>query len=146
MQIRTMTMEDYESVYQLWRSTPGMGLNTSDDSREGIAQYLSRNPNTCFVAEGAGEIIGTILGGHDGRRGFIYHLATKTNRRGQGIGGQLVDAVMEALKQEGINKVALVVFCDNELGNTFWEKNGFTAREELTYRTKSINELEYIRV
>ena len=73
--VRRMTTEDYEPVYQLWMNTPGMGLNTTDDSRDGIERYLRRNPATCFVAEIDGKIVGVILAGHDGRRGYIYHTA-----------------------------------------------------------------------
>jgi N-acetylglutamate synthase len=144
MTIRQMTMDDYDGVYALWLSTPGMGLNTTDDSPEGIRAYLNRNPSTCFVAEDHGEIIGVILSGHDGRRGFIHHTAVSTKRRKVGIGSALVNHAMDALKQEGIHKVALVVFAKNEIGNGFWEKRGFTSREDLVYRNKNITELTRI--
>ena len=144
MTIRKMTIDDYDSVYQLWLNTPGMGLNTTDDSIEGIAKYLERNPNSCFIAEKDNETIGVIMGGHDGRRGFIHHTAVKVSERGSGVGSKLVDAVMSALKDEGIHKVALVVYGKNEIGNTFWENRGFTTREDLVYRNKNITELEHI--
>lgn len=137
-----MKIEDYEKVYDLWIHTEGMGLNTIDDSREGIAKYLLRNPNTCFVAEENGELVGVIMSGHDGRRGFIYHTTVKAEYRNRGIGKKLVDLVLDALKKEGIHKVALVAFEKNVLGNTFWEKVGFTVREDLVYRNKNIHELE----
>ncbi len=140
--IRIMKIEDYEKVYDLWIHTEGMGLNTTDDSREGIAKYLLRNPNTCFVAEENGELVGVIMSGHDGRRGFIYHTTVKAEYRNRGIGKKLVDLVLDALKKEGIHKVALVAFEKNVLGNTFWEKVGFTVREDLVYRNKNIHELE----
>ena len=136
-----MTIEDYEKVYQLWLSCIGMGLNNLDDSKDGIAIYLDRNPDTCFVAEKSDEIIGVIIAGHDGRRGFIYHTAVNPDYRNQGIATKLVNAAMNALKANGINKVALVVFDRNEVGNAFWEKVGFTAREDLVYRNKAIAEL-----
>ena len=141
MIIRLMTIEDYEKVYQLWLSCEGMGLNNFDDSKDGIAKYLNRNPDTCFVAEKSDEIVGVIIAGHDGRRGFIYHTAVNSDYRNQGIATKLVDVTMDALKANGINKVALVVFDRNEVGNTFWEKVGFTAREDLVYRNKAIAEL-----
>lgn len=144
MIIRQMTIEDYDGVYTLWLNTPGMGLNTTDDSREGIAAYLKRNPTTCFVAEHEGKIVGVILSGHDGRRGFIHHTAVSLNHRQEGIGSALVDHAMHALEQEGIHKVALVVFEKNELGNRFWEKRGFTSRSDLVYRNKNINPLKRI--
>ena len=141
MNIRTMTINDYEQVYSLWVNTPNMGLNNLDDSIDGIAKYLARNPNTCFVAEKNGSIIGVILSGHDGRRGFIYHLAVSQDERRQGIGAALVCEAMSALEREGINKVALVVMTKNENGNTFWEKQFFTTRSDLVYRNKAIVDL-----
>ena len=89
--IRVMTPIDYDAVYQLWRNTPGMGLNSTDDSREGIERYLRRNPTTCFVAEEDGQLVGVIMAGHDGRRGYIYHTAVLQDYRGRGIGRSLVD-------------------------------------------------------
>lgn len=144
MQIRVMTIEDYDAVYDLWIHTPGMGLNTTDDSAEGIAAYLRRNPTTCFVAEENGEILGVILSGHDGRRGYIHHTAVRESAQRQGIGSKLVEAALDALHAEGIRKVALVVFKRNEKGNAFWEKQGFTQREDLVYRNRALAELERI--
>jgi len=144
MIIRKMTIADYDYVYDLWLKTPGMGLNNSDDSRQGIEKYLRRNPETCFVAEKDNMIIGVILCGNDGRRGYIHHTAVSVLERKNGVGTALVNAAVNALKSEGINKVALVVFAKNELGNSFWEKSGFTVREDLIYRNKTINELTRI--
>lgn len=144
MKIRLMTIADYEQVYSLWINTLGMGLNNLDDSKEGIEKYLKRNPNTCFVAEDEGNIIGVILSGHDGRRGFIHHTTVLQSYRNQGIGQKLVDAAIGALDREGINKVALVAFERNELGNTFWEHVGFERRTDLVYRNKNIHELQRI--
>jgi len=141
-----MIIDDYDGIYQLWLNTPGMGLNTLDDSKEGIDKYLKRNPDTSFVAETDGEIIGVIMGGHDGRRGFIYHTAVKVSERCSGIGSKLVDSVMDALEKERIHKVALVVYSKNETGNKFWENRGFTTREDLIYRNKNITELNHIDI
>ncbi len=141
MQIRLMRIEDYEKVYQLWISCRGMGLNNLDDSEEGIRRFLNRNPETCFVAEENDEIIGAILAGHDGRRGYIYHTAVASEYRHRSIGSKLVSQAVNALKACGINKVALVVFSHNTDGNAFWEKNGFTAREDLVYRNRALSEM-----
>ena len=138
MEIRNMNIDDYDSVYALWLSCPGMGLNNLDDSREGIAKYLARNPNTCFVAVEQGNIIGTILTGHDGRRGYISHTAVSPIHQRQGIGKQMVETALNALKAQGINKVSLVVFAYNDKGNTFWEKMGFTQRSDLIYRNRTL--------
>ena len=148
MQFEKMTIDDYEEVILLWKNTPGMGLNNLDDSKEGISLYLKRNPNTCFVAKENKQIIGVILSGHDGRRGFIYHTTVAASQRRKGIGKELVDHALSALREEGINKVALVVFNENELGNQFWDKLGFTEREDLVYRNKviSIEEMKAIKV
>lgn len=134
MEIRNMQLDDYDSVYALWLSCPGMGLNNLDDSREGITKYLARNPDTCFVAVEDGRIIGSFLTGHDGRRGYISHTAVSPSHQRQGIGKQLVEVALDALKQQDINKVNLVVFARNEKGNAFWEKMGFTQRPDLIYR------------
>ena len=144
MIIRTMNIEDYVKVYDLWINTIGMGLNTTDDSREGIAKYLLRNPNTSFVAEDNEKIVGVIMSGHDGRRGYIHHTAVKKEYRKQGLGKKLVDSALTALEAEGIHKVALVAFEKNILGNIFWEKVGFTVRDDLVYRNKNIHELKKI--
>ena len=143
-EFRVVTVADYDEMYDLWLHTPGMGLNTMDDSREGVAKYLKRNPTTCFAAFADGKLIGCILAGHDGRRGYIYHTAVLTEFRKQGIARSLVEHAMSALEQEGIHKVALVAFGRNELGNGFWEKMGFTVRDDLVYRNKSIHELKRI--
>ena len=139
-----MTAGDYERVYTLWLNTSNMGLNNIDDSEEGIAKYLLRNPYTCFVAEKAGVIVGVILCGHDGRRGYIHHTAVAQCEQRNGIGTALLNAAMSALEREGISKAALVVFDKNEKGNFFWEKRGFITRPDLVYRNKAIVELNRI--
>ena len=141
MNIRLMTIEDYDAMYALWLSCKGMGLNNVDDSREGIARYLARNPNTCFVAEEDGKLLGVIMAGHDGRRGFIYHTAVSPDARGRGVGTKLAHAALDALRSEGISKAALVAFTRNEAGNAFWEKMGFEARHDLTYRSCALVEM-----
>lgn len=146
MEISLFSMNDYDAVYELWRTTPGMGLNSIDDSRDGIARYLERNPATCFIAKDGRIVVGVILSGHDGRRGFIYHLAVAAEYRRRGIGQRLVERAVEALKAEGIAKVALVVMAKNELGNGFWERIGFHDRKDLVYRDKVITEKEMRRM
>jgi ribosomal protein S18 acetylase RimI-like enzyme len=144
MTIRKMLKNDYKNVYNLWLNTPGMGLNTTDDSEKGIGKYLLRNPNTCFVAEKDGEIIGVILSGHDGRRGLIYHMAVKVSERGQGTGNKLLEYAIEALKNEGISKVYIIVFKNNDAGNAYWEKRGFAIPVESIYRAKEIGKINRI--
>ena len=139
-----MNISDYEKVYAVWISCKGMGLNNLDDSREGIERFLLRNPETCFVAEADEAVVGVIMAGHDGRRGYIYHTAVLPEYRNRGIAANLVKNAMSAMKNAGINKVALVVFDRNDGGNAFWEKMGFAARVDLIYRNKSIAEMTRI--
>ena len=134
IKIEVLRPSDYDRVLRLWQNTPGVGLREADDSREGFEQLLRRNPGTCFGAFRDGSLIGTILAGNDGRRGHLYHLAVAPEERRKGIGRRLVRTAMEALKAEGIQKTALVVFTDNAVGNAFWESVGFTERTDLVYR------------
>lgn len=141
MKIRIMTMDDYEAVYALWMMCAGMGLNSLDDSKDGIGKFLERNPDTCFVAVKENGIAGAVMAGNDGRRGYIYHVAVNPDSRKQGIASRLVEKALNSLKKCGISKVALVVFSRNEGGNAFWEKMGFTVREDLVYRNKTLMEM-----
>ena len=138
---RTMDISDYEQVYELWLSCAGMGLNNLDDSKEGIKRFLDRNPQTCFVALEDQMVAGVIIAGHDGRRGYIYHTAVHPQHRHKGIASKLVGEALKALKEQSINKTALVVFSRNADGNAFWENVGFTERTDLVYRNKTITEM-----
>jgi phosphoribosylformimino-5-aminoimidazole carboxamide ribotide isomerase len=140
LRIRPMTMDDYDAAYALWLAC-GNGLNNVDDSREGIARYLARNPDTTFVAEENGVLAGVILCGHDGRRGFIQHMAVAPQFRRRGIGARLVSRALEALRAQQITKVALVAFKKNAGGNAFWEQQGFTVRDDLNYRNLALVEM-----
>ena len=139
--VREITIDDYEAIYALWNCTEQSrrALNPVDDSREGIARYLERNPNTCFAAVIGDRIIGVILTGHDGRRGIIHHMCVHPDYRRMGIAAHLVSLEEEALKKEGIQKVFGLVFSDNETANQFWEKQGYSLRTNLNYRNKSLN-------
>lgn len=141
MNIRKMNISDYDNVYSLWMSCKNMGFNNLDDSQEGIDKFLKRNPDTSFVSEEDGSLTGVILAGNDGRRGYIYHMSVSEKYRRQGVGTKLVNACLSALEQEGINKVALLVFKYNETGNAFWEKQGFSLREDIAYRNRSLCEM-----
>ena len=141
MQIRNMRKEDYSAVYALWLSCKGMGLNNVDDTEESIARFLERNPETNFVAVEDDRIIGVLMAGYDGRRGYIYHTAVREENRRQGVGEALVEAVLQAFRSVGISKAALVVFARNETGNAFWEKMGFTRRTDIVYRNLALTEI-----
>lgn len=137
VETRIMTPDDWDGVAKVWEDHEG--TNLVDDSPEGFAKYLRRNPATSFVAVDNGRIVGTILAGHDGRRGIFHHVSVLKEYQKQGIGRMLVESAEEALRKEGINKVLLVVFTHNDSGNAFWEHMGFTVREDLVYRNKYIN-------
>ena len=141
LKIELMSAADYPDVYNLWLNTAGMGLNEIDDSYEGIEKFLNRNPTTNFIAKIDNKVVGVILCGHDGRRGHIYHTAVDENHRNHGIGTILVKNVIKALDKLGIIKVTLVAFRTNNIGNSFWEKAGFSERTDLAYRNKTIKEL-----
>jgi len=139
MEIRLMQMEDYNQVYALWASDGNVGLRNLDDSPEGIRRFLDRNPETNFVAEIDNKIVGAILCGQDARRAYIYHAFVQDDYRNQGIGKSLVEKVLEKLDSIGITKVALTVYCTNELGNRFWDSMGFIKRPDLFYRNRTLN-------
>ena len=133
MKIRQMKIEDYDEVYHLWKRIRGFGIRSMDDSKEGIDRFLKRNPTTSVVAEEDGKIVGAILCGHDGRRGCLYHVCVDEAFRRRGIGKAMVVKTMEALKEEQINKVCLIAFTSNDIGNAFWNTIGWTKREDMNY-------------
>lgn len=138
--IRMMTMDDYEEVYALWKRIHGFGIRSIDDSKEGIERFIKRNPTTSIVAEEDGKIVGSILCGHDGRRGCFYHVCVDEAYRMRGIGKAMVVEAMEMLKAEDINKVSLIAFTKNDVGNAFWKEMGWTKREDLNYYDFTLNE------
>lgn len=136
--IRSMEVDDYNAVIALWQSTEGVGLSAAD-SPEAIARYLKRNPGMSAVAIGAdGQVIGAVLCGHDGRRGYLHHLAVRPDCRGQGVGRALVDTVLGHLAEEGIDKCHLFVIKTNEIGQAFWEATGWQERTTLLLMSKDI--------
>ena len=138
--IRVMTADDYDGVHALWMKIHGFGIRSIDDSRAGIARFLKRNPKTSVVAIEDGKIVGSILCGHDGRRGCFYHVCVDEEYRMRGIGKGMVVKAMEALKEEEINKVSLIAFTRNDVGNALWKQIGWTKREDLNYYEFTLNE------
>ena len=121
----------YDQAFALWQACEGIGLSDAD-TRCCISKYLDRNPGTSFVAFEGDTLVGTILGGHDGRRGFIHHLAVHPEYRHLGIGRQLVEATVDALKAAGINKCHLFILNTNQSGMEFWQKMGWTVRKDIS--------------
>ena len=140
MIIREMKLEDYGNVFALWKTIKGFGIRSVDDSREGIERFLKWNPGLSVVAEEEGKIVGAILCGSDGRRGCLYHVCVHKDYRRQGIGKTMVIWCMEKLKELQINKVSLIAFTQNDVGNAFWKEIGWTKREDLNYYDFTLNE------
>jgi len=128
--VRHFRIEDFDAVIALWRRTEGVGLNESDTRRANTA-YLRRNPKLSFVAEKDGRIIGAVLCGHDGRRGYLHHLAVSKRHRCRGIGRRLVNACLAKLRQAGIPKCNIFIFASNAEGMKFWTRTGWNLRTEL---------------
>lgn len=140
MTIREMKIEDYDNVFALWKTIKGFGIRSVDDSKDGIERFLKWNPGLSVVAEEEGKIIGAILCGSDGRRGCLYHVCVHKDYRRQGIGKTMVIWCMEKLKELQINKVSLIAFTQNDIGNAFWKEIGWTKREDLNYYDFTLNE------
>ena len=138
---RLVTIDDYDDMLALWNSTEQSkrALNPVDDSHEGIARYIKRNPTTCFGAFSGDKLVGVILTGHDGRRALIHHMCVHPDYRRMNSASTLVKLAEEALRAEGIQKIIGFVFKDNDAANAFWERQGYTLRTNLNYRNKSLN-------
>jgi len=135
--IQPMTLADFEAVFRLWQNTEGIGLGESD-TRPGIAGYLKRNPGMSFVARCGTEVIGAVLCGHDGRRGYLHHLAVARAFRKQGLGSALVQACLERLAALGIPKCNLFLFADNADGEAFWRHTGWATRADLAVMQRAL--------
>ena len=127
---RAMTIDDYDAVVALWRSCEGLSIRDAD-SRAGVERYLSRNPGLSFVAERGARIVGSIMAGYDGKRGYIQHLAVDASARRQGVASRLVALSVDALKAEGIEKSHVHVLKDNESGRAYWSGLGWKQRSEV---------------
>ena len=136
--IRPMSIEDYAAVLDLWEASDGVGLGDSD-TRPAIASYLERNRGLSLVTVVEGAIVGAVLCGHDGRRGYIHHLAVAVPHRGRGHGRALVDACLDGLRAEGIPKCTIVVYADNAEGEAFWTRIGWAERHDLRVMQRAID-------
>lgn len=140
--VRVMSIEDYPALIALWKRTPNMGLRSLDDSEEGIGLFLKRNPTTSFAAYEGERLVGAILCGHDGRRGYIYHTVVLPEYRRRGIATALVNAAVAALREEGITRVCLNVVETNEGGKVFWTGKGWEKKDFLGFYSRSITDRE----
>lgn len=138
--IRIMEIEDYENVRKLWDGIHGFGIRSIDDSKEGVERFIRRNPTTSMVAVLGESVVGAILCGHDGRRACLYHVCVAEEYREHGIGQKMVNACLEALKKEKVNKVNLIAFKSNTVGNRFWQSLGWSFRDDANYYECSLND------
>ncbi len=132
-----MTIKDYKKVHKLWKKTKGIGLGSSD-SKKDISNFLKKNPGLSFVCEIDGNIAGAVLGSHDGRRGFIRHLAVDEKYRKMGIGKKLVSLCLKKLKSKGIYGCHLFVLKNNKIGINFWTKTGWSKLDHIFVFSKKI--------
>ncbi len=130
MNYRCMQISDYDAVMKLWQDCEGLSLRDAD-SLEGIERYLERNPGLSFVALDGARIVGSIMAGHDGKRGYIQHLAVGEKSRGIGVAGELVLRCLSALKSQGIEKSHVHVLKNNEAGRHYWSGRGWIERSEI---------------
>lgn len=134
--LRPFVVADYDDAYLLWLETEGMGLGDSDD-RDGIARFLERNPGLSTVAcDAGGHLVGAVLCGHDGRRGYLHHLAVAKPCRGRGLGRALVEASLAHLKAAGIPRCSIFLYADNLAGRAFWLHEGWRLREDIVIMQK----------
>jgi putative acetyltransferase len=134
--ISPFTIEWYDSAIALWRQCEGVGLSSAD-SREGIRSYLERNPGMSFVATSGGSVVGAVLAGHDGRRGYIHHLAVHPDCRRKGLGRRLVDRCLAVLAGAGVRKCHIFIFNENTDGIKFWKSLGWVQRSDISVISKS---------
>ena len=127
---RPMTIADYDAVVRLWEATEGVGLNESDRPAP-IASFLARNPGLSQVTLDGDTIVGAVLCGHDGRRGYLHHLAVARTHRKRGLGKALVESCLADLARLGIPKCNIFLFADNTAGGVFWEHHGWAKRPDL---------------
>lgn len=139
VQLVPMEIGDYDAVRALWLTIQGFGIRALDDSREDIARFIQRNPTTSVVAKVDGKIVGSILCGSDGRQGALYHVCVARAYRRRGIGTQMVAYCMRELSSMGINKVSLIAFRSNDVGNAFWKNIGWT-QSDVNYYEFVLNE------
>jgi ribosomal protein S18 acetylase RimI-like enzyme len=131
VEILQFDSSDYDEVMALWQRTEGLTLRDAD-SRAAVTRYLVHNPGLSFVARDGGRVVGAVLAGTDGRRGYLQHLAVAPTHRRQGLGTNLANRVLTALRARGIAKCHLFIRCENRQGRQFWESLGWTARDDVT--------------
>lgn len=139
-----MSISDYQEVYQLWTSVDGLRISNGD-SMENLNRYLQRNPGMSFIARCNGELVGTVLCGHDGLVGMIHHLAVAPAHRNLGIASKLVQSALGALNLAGIERCQISVGATNAVGRSFWRKLGWGRGKSHVYINNQVEALELLR-
>jgi len=130
IRIEHLALSDYEAVFSFWNSCDGLHMHHDySETLEGFSHFLERNPDLCFVARDGEKIIGAVLGSHDGRRGFINHMAVSSEYRKKGIGRMLIHNVIESLKSVGIRKILIFVLKNSPDAQAFWKNLGFSKED-----------------
>jgi putative acetyltransferase len=128
IETREFSIEDYAAAVELWKKVEGVEI-AEGDSKDEITRYLLRNPGLSRVASAGSIIVGVALCGHDGRRGYIYHLAVDPNFQRRGVGKRLLDECLDRLRGTGVTRVLVMVAKDNPRGRDFWRSNGWEELE-----------------
>jgi ribosomal protein S18 acetylase RimI-like enzyme len=124
IETREFSISDYDATLHLWQRVEGLEIAEGDD-REGVAQFLTRNPGLSRVATDGAAVIGVSLCSHDGRRGHIYHLAVDPAYQGRGIGKRLLQECLDGLRKVGVKRAIIMVAGDNPRGREFWLRSGW---------------------
>lgn len=130
MIIREMTIDDYDEVYEMWQITTKRALSKADE-KDQMERYLKHNAGMSQVAVVDGKIVGTVLAGHDGRRGFIHHMAVLPEFRRKKIGHALAQTAIQKIREQSIDKTHIFCYQNNETGQSFWRDFGFEKREDV---------------
>ena len=138
MEIVEISVGNFEELIALWQAAAGVGLDRDSDTKERIATYLRRNPGLSFAAWDGGRIVGAVLCGHDGRRGYMHHLAVAEAWRGRGIGRALVEKAISRLQMMGVRKCNIFLYADNTGGYGFWRRMGWIERTDSKVMSKDI--------
>jgi len=132
MRLRPFLDTDFETALSLWKSTPWASVSSAD-TPEQISRFLARNPDCSWIAEIDGQLVGTVLCGHDCRRGYIYHLVVEESHRQSGIGFALLNQAMGSLRKEGVLKCHAIVLNGNPAAKEFWSKLGWQRQDTSQY-------------
>ena len=137
--IRLMNKNDYDEVFNLWKTIKGFAIRKIDDEKAGVVKFINKNKTTCVVAIVGKEIIGSILCGNDGRQAYFYHVCVRKDMRKHGIASSMVLYLIKKLKKLNVNKISLVAFKNNNIGNKFWKTIGFSFRNDMNVYEKVLN-------